>query len=439
MAQDDRTPHSRFPKIVYVIVALALLAVLAVGLILFIPIKPHFPPEDPDITAKRLSPENGFYALAEAAEMDKASWNRIPEAINEYWESGWPEDPDNERLLVEYLDSLAPVFAKMREGFEAEYFLLPEIADPLSQALSNVNLFSGWRDMARMLVAQAKWSETQGRYEEAMDNYLDAARLGMTIGSDGSMINALVGVAVIGIGMNPLNESLPGYNDPEILRDALEEMKDIAQLEVPLSKILEFEMREYDKMLISQLSSLRGFFSPSNPASPPTALDYLESPLVNFFYKISAIRFSHSRGRFYDDFMKAADRPYPEYVEIRPDVPKDFLSSMLFNVLTTFPQTRAGQRTWLRGTLVSLALQIYYCDHGEYPDTLDVLVPTYLDELPMDPFTGEPFHYENMAGDFRLYSYGRNGVDDGGTGAWLDGDQIIHLPAEEWEEMEAEE
>lgn len=53
----------------------------------------------------------------------------------------------------------------------------------------------------------------------------------------------------------------------------------------------------------------------------------------------------------------------------------------------------------------ALALKIYRCEKGEYPETLDALVPEILDQLPCDPLTGMPFDYRKMPkGGFMLYA-----------------------------------
>ncbi|MCL2743169.1 MAG: hypothetical protein FWE67_04890 [Planctomycetaceae bacterium] len=56
---------------------------------------------------------------------------------------------------------------------------------------------------------------------------------------------------------------------------------------------------------------------------------------------------------------------------------------------------------------------------GYYPSTLDALLGRYIDEIPLDPFSGEPFRY--IAGEpgsaspnFLLYSVGPNGIDEEG-------------------------
>ena len=62
--------------------------------------------------------------------------------------------------------------------------------------------------------------------------------------------------------------------------------------------------------------------------------------------------------------------------------------------------------------------------HGEYPETLDALVPQFVEKLPHDIIGGQPLHYRRTdppsqssgaaSGKFLLYSVGWNEKDDGG-------------------------
>lgn len=68
-------------------------------------------------------------------------------------------------------------------------------------------------------------------------------------------------------------------------------------------------------------------------------------------------------------------------------------------------------------TRVAVALAAFRATDGDaaYPARLDELVPRFLDRLPKDPFTGNPFVYERRGAGYLLYSLGPNGRDDGGT------------------------
>jgi len=104
-----------------------------------------------------------------------------------------------------------------------------------------------------------------------------------------------------------------------------------------------------------------------------------------------------------------------------PHDPQFYLITSYFGWLRFIPSISDQERLWDRGMSVLLALERYRCAHGEYPATLDELVPTALESLPLDPFSGAPFRYQRVPateeGDdsFLLYSVGADGKDDGGV------------------------
>jgi hypothetical protein len=62
------------------------------------------------------------------------------------------------------------------------------------------------------------------------------------------------------------------------------------------------------------------------------------------------------------------------------------------------------------------ALERYRLAHNSYPESLDALVPQFIEKLPHDIINGQPLHYHRSEdGKFVLYSVGWNGTDDGGT------------------------
>jgi len=65
-------------------------------------------------------------------------------------------------------------------------------------------------------------------------------------------------------------------------------------------------------------------------------------------------------------------------------------------------------------TKAGLACKIYRNMNGRYPDHLEALVPSILDEVPLDPFTGKPLVYRFAGDEVLVYSVGSNGRDDGG-------------------------
>jgi len=64
-----------------------------------------------------------------------------------------------------------------------------------------------------------------------------------------------------------------------------------------------------------------------------------------------------------------------------------------------------------------IAIRLYAIDHGMRPSELEALVPDYLAELPLDPFSSKPstFQYRPHSSPPLLYSIFANGTDDGGV------------------------
>ena len=84
--------------------------------------------------------------------------------------------------------------------------------------------------------------------------------------------------------------------------------------------------------------------------------------------------------------------------------------------LLAWTRLMEGRLSEAQSTLeATLALAAYRADHGHYPSGLSSLCPTYLPQLPKDPFSGNDFRYVPRENDCLLYSVGANGADDGGV------------------------
>jgi len=89
-------------------------------------------------------------------------------------------------------------------------------------------------------------------------------------------------------------------------------------------------------------------------------------------------------------------------------------------------QNTAYNQTLVNEALIVCALERYQLAHGEYPTTLEALVPQFIAKLPHDIIGGQPLHYRRAdaptaqssdaaSGKFLLYSVGWNEKDDGGA------------------------
>ncbi len=96
------------------------------------------------------------------------------------------------------------------------------------------------------------------------------------------------------------------------------------------------------------------------------------------------------------------------------------LVDLLVPSVRAFIDSTDRERTRQAALLLGLALELYYREHGRFPNALDDLVKErYLKSIPADPFgKGEPFHYRRETDPRKgpiLWSVWTDGIDQNGT------------------------
>ena len=96
--------------------------------------------------------------------------------------------------------------------------------------------------------------------------------------------------------------------------------------------------------------------------------------------------------------------------------PYNMLAVMVIPNITKALQTVAHNQTCVNEAQIACALERYHLMHGQYPETLDLLMPQFVSKIPHDIIGGQSLHYRRTDdGKFLLYSVGWNEKDDGGV------------------------
>ena len=96
--------------------------------------------------------------------------------------------------------------------------------------------------------------------------------------------------------------------------------------------------------------------------------------------------------------------------------PYTFLATMAAPNFVKAEQTMARNQTLANEAFLACGLERYRLAQGQYPKTLEALVPQFAEKLPHDIIGGQPLKYHRTAdGQFVLYSVGWNEKDDGGV------------------------
>jgi hypothetical protein len=154
------------------------------------------------------------------------------------------------------------------------------------------------------------------------------------------------------------------------------------------------------------------------------------------------------------DLLKAYEKS-PDYQAFKQNAPPmpaalqqnrmmHIVASILMPAYDRFVLQQYRGRAERRLVATALALRLYAVEHGgEYPQTLDELLPKYLPAVPIDPFaSGEkPLSYSADDPEAPLvYSVGENGTDEGGSqipnnrrranpGRWEMSDAVLRMKA----------
>ncbi len=293
--------------------------------------------------------------------------------------------------------------------------------EPFLFALAMPHLVS-MRDGARLLVAEGHLRESEGRLAEALGSYMAAVRMGCHLGTHGTLIQGLVAIAAQKIGRGPIRDALARHDVPaEILADLAQELEETGRTLPGRTAWVQSERADFKQLAglpVADLISLGG--------------DAPESEAVRAMLNSRAFRIV-----FPDRTLQAdADRVFDAIAELTrlptweaastyrdgADVlvtryTKDW-NVLQMSLLPAVP--RAGlahiggvcEHSALR---LDVALRRYRLDHAAYPEDLGALVPDYIEELPVDPYSGGQFHYRRAGDGWSLHAVGPDQEDDGGV------------------------
>lgn len=130
--------------------------------------------------------------------------------------------------------------------------------------------------------------------------------------------------------------------------------------------------------------------------------------------------------RIYDRLQEVARMPYyasrdsKELEKMVDSIPwyYQMAGALVPNISATLLK-RATLEAMFDTARVGIACKIYKNLNGDFPEKLAELSPEILEEIPVDPFTGEPFIYKKEEAGFIVYSIGSNLKDEGGKGTWI--------------------
>lgn len=272
------------------------------------------------------------------------------------------------------------------------------------------------KKLAQLLQKETVSEARQGNTEAAAKAVVAGIRLSLSLENEPIIISRLVENASLALTTAGLAQalSLRSFTDADLvsIRDALQDADAAASLEHVLKGERCLSLSHF-QMPPAELT--KALAQNPNEQPRPDLTDYFKSPAFQGDINCSL--------DYYSNLVAIAQRPFPACLEPalkgeRFDVPQEYVLSRTLLPALDKLELRAGDvAAWIRNTRTAVAVERYRLQHqGIPPDSLSVLVPGFMDEVPRDPFDGKPLRYQRKPGHgYIVYSVGRNLADDHGS------------------------
>jgi hypothetical protein len=344
-------------------------------------------------------------------------------ATNNLW---WPKDRERQiDALVKdtnWDDALASTVLASNRDALADWdaaVKLPELQVPeVSTADDLMPYLSDWKKLAMLAEVRENVLLHNGQDKEAFDKILDHLQLGQRMqNSHGVLIVYLVGTAVDAMGLNQMQHWVgKTHLTPDQLKDYIRQLNpQPGEAGAAFANSIKVEYQ----MWINTLAAMRDGKMTNSDAGGYYPHLRPGWPVFNF----SQTKALSAKGAFM--LVKAAPLHYSEVniteMESRPSLVSMYLSGNAVGQILHYMMTPAVAASLarksqadaqLQATRTILALRAYELTHGKLPPDLNVLVPEFLDAVPVDDFDGRPLRYS--AEKKIVYSVGKNLKDDGG-------------------------
>ena len=323
----------------------------------------------------------------------------------------WPADllADAKADLQDMVDVLTKIDTLI--DYEGGRFPMKAEPNPYNILLPDLAKVRG---SARLKALQTLYEVHQGQTDRLVENIRIMCRHGDLLSDDPFLISVLVQVACQALTIQTVERACALA---ELTPEQLKQLDKLLTNSNPITRfndgiISERAMFIEATQLFRACRDESGFFSgmgvPEGLPRIPGASGWLARDQVAGIGLLSRL------AGLTDDYVEAKT--------IHQQIEQDFeslphlygLTRMLLPSLWRAYQLCTRFIAQERCARVALAAERYRLDTGAFPKTLDALVPTYIEEWPIDPFVNEPLRYLVTESSVVVYSIGEDETDNGG-------------------------
>jgi hypothetical protein len=345
-----------------------------------------------------------------SGEFDKLYDTEERQSITEVSDAVRAHIKDNEQVLN-----------MVRKANLKEKCVVPETTSPSDR----FPYLARFRHLARLFLAEGRIREIDNNVNAALDNYIDVLMFGQKSPRAGSLLHGLVSIAIDSYATDALQQIIPRLDETQLER-AVTELERADEISPPYSEFIQVECEQLVK-IGDYVTRKRGnarsmemlFESKKEEDSYYRLLTNLRLNKEWIYLSWNTDRISNNLSEFSEKAVEYANLPYnsPEeeglrrylFAEEEGLVYRDKVIAVLAPPLERAKEAFARRDTYIRGTMLRAAVELYCQTYGEYPKDLDALVEhDIIKEIPVDPYSNRPFSYIDGA----VYSFGYDRDDD---------------------------
>jgi hypothetical protein len=300
---------------------------------------------------------------------------------------------------IAWLRKCAPALRTLRQGFQYQY------REPPQRGFMLLPYYAQFRSLARLLIIESHVGSEQGDWVGASRSTLDILRLGHDVPRGGPMMSALPGYAINAMARKELQTILPRLDAPAA-RAAAARIEQLVARQTTLAQSLQ-EDRWVTQSQLQQAMRQRNWRS-QYLGLAKTQLTGVQQAKIFFYSKRRVMR---DYVRYMDALIAEAKKPYQARRKLA--MPDNVLIHPLVLPADSTYWSTARDQTGNATLMVLLALRAFRLEHGRLPNTLSELVPSYLQQVPTDPFgNGGKLRYRRTGKSYVLYSVGPDRIDN---------------------------
>lgn len=336
-----------------------------------------------------------------------------------------PISPELKAALALYKDA----FEMVKQGANAETYkpLIDWHGEPWNYPDTR---YGALRMLTQLMVVHSRELVKEDKSSDTLRLCCSFIRLGDDTARRGGIIDGLVGIALSSMSQVELLRLL---NNTELSEPQMAEL--IAALNMLIDSEISFtglceSEQLYIEALLRHLAKSYGLLPKDNEMGVGPSFINRTGIVDSWGKYIPAIK----------ELVRISSLPYAQMVEELDKFNKqveslDPVSQILLPSLGNLHVKHYMLKAQRRGLYILAVLKLYQARHQKYPDKLSDLAPDIIKEVPLDPFSDQPFIYKvNQDGTIMLYSVGKNLKDDNGTSSRFNEADIVIAPYLRWNE-----